>query len=445
MGKKLFRGGVHPHDEKERTASLPVVDAGLPERLFLPVSQHIGAPAKPIVTKGDKVLGGQVVAEAAGFVSVPIHASTSGTVRSVAPYAHPLGAEQLAIEIEVDGEDTFVEAEGPMEPIADPFNHDPNEIKTRILAAGIVGMGGATFPTHVKLSPPPEIGIDTIILNGVECEPFLTADHRLMLDRPDDIINGLKVILAIFGLDSGFIGIEKNKPDPIALMQDKAASLGGVEVKPLEVRYPQGAEKQLIHAISGRDVPSAALPMAVGTVVQNVATAVAIWEAVTQGKPLTSRICTVTGDGVKEPKNLLIRTGTPIGYLIEQCGGLTDDIAKVIMGGPMMGLSQYTLDVPSTKGTSGLLCLPASQVRTEPQKSCISCGRCVSSCPMGLSPTTIYNFIDADRVAEADEWDTLDCIECASCSYVCPAGIPLVQYIRYAKGRVLARRRQLGT
>ncbi len=439
-GPRLFRGGVHPPDEKHRTKALPVEVAPLPERMFLPVSQHIGAPAIPIVKRGDKVLTGQVIAKAAGFVSVPIHASTSGTVKSVAPYAHPMGYEQLAVEIEVDGDDTWAD---PLPPINDPLNADPKDIRTRILEAGLVGMGGATFPTHVKLSPPPGVKIDSIILNGVECEPFLTADHRMMVERPDDILNGLGVILRIFGLDKGYIGIEKNKPDAIALMDERARATGWAEVKALEVRYPQGAEKQLIHAILDRDVPSAALPMAVGAVVQNVATAVALWEALTEGRPLVSRVCTVTGDGVKNPKNLEIRTGVPVSHLIDHCGGLTDDATKVLMGGPMMGMSQYTLDVPTTKGTSGLLCLPEAQARTENQKSCISCGRCVSACPMGLSPTTIYNLIDADKVAEADDWDTLDCIECGSCSFVCPAWIPLVQYIRYAKGRVLARRREM--
>ena len=440
MGRHLFRGGIHPPDEKKRTAHLPTEVAPLPELIFLPVSQHIGAPAKPAVKKGDKVLKGQVVATASGFVSVPIHASTSGVVRSVGPYHHPMGAKQLAIEIEVDGEDLAAE---PLAPIEDPLNADPNVIKSRILEAGIVGMGGATFPTHVKLSPPPESPIDSVILNGVECEPFLTADHRLMLERGDDIMCGLKLILNIFGLDRGYIGVELNKPDAIAEMARFATERGWCDIRGLEVRYPQGAEKQLIHAILGRDVPSGALPMAVGTVVQNVATAVAIWEAVTKGKPLIERVATVTGDGVKEPKNILIRTGMTLQHLVDQAGGLTDDCQKVIMGGPMMGMAQHTLEVPATKGTSGVLCLPAAEVRATGHRDCISCGRCVSACPMGLSPTTIFNLIDKDKVAEADEWSALDCIECGSCSYVCPAWIPLVQYIRYAKGRVMARRREL--
>ncbi len=436
-GKRLFRGGVHPPEEKHRTAHLAVEAAPLPERLYLPASQHIGAPAKIIVAKGDKVLGGQVIAEAGGFVSVPIHASTSGTVRSVGLFAHPLGAEQPAVEIEADGEDRFADPLEAMDP-----KGDPTAIRRRIQEAGLVGMGGATFPTHVKLSPPPEMKIDAVLLNGAECEPYLTADHRLMVERADEILKGLEIILHLFGLQKGFIGIEKNKPDAIAALTERAAAMGGfAEVRPLTVAYPQGAEKQLIHAILGRDVPSGQLPMAVGAVVQNVATAAAIYEAVVLGRPLVSRIATVTGDAVRNPANLAIRTGMQLSHLVGRCGGLTDDAAKLVMGGPMMGLAQHSLDVPATKGTSGVLCLPKSRVATAPESDCIGCGRCVTGCPMGLAPTSLARLIRGDRVAEADERGSLDCIECGSCSFVCPARIPLVHYIRYAKGRVMARRR----
>jgi electron transport complex protein RnfC len=435
-----FQGGVHPADEKHRTRGLAVETAPLPERLFVPLSQHIGAPARATVKKGDRVLAGQVIAEPVGFVSVPQHAPTSGTVRSVDLCAHPMGSPQPAVEIEVDGEDTWAE---PLAPIADPIAAAPEELRRRALDAGLVGMGGATFPTHVKLSPPPEVKIDAVILNGVECEPYLTADHRLMLEAPQKVLSGLRAILAIFGLQKGWVGIEENKPDAIELLGGLARESGYAEVVPLRVRYPQGAEKQLIHAVVGRDVPSGALPMAVGSLVQNVGTAAAFWDAVSTGRPLVERVATVTGPAVRQPRNLRFRVGTPISHLLQLCGGLTEDAAKVLLGGPMMGLAQHDLSVPATKGCSGLLCLPESMVRSASPGPCIACGRCVDACPMGLSPTTIARCIDNELVAEADAWNALDCIECGCCSFVCPAWIPLVHSIRYAKGRVLARRRKL--
>ncbi len=438
-GRTFKRGGVHPPDEKHRTAALAVEDAPLPERLVVPVSQHIGAPARPVVKKGDRVLAGQVLAEAVGFVSVPVHAPTSGTVRRVDAVAHPMGTPQPAVEIEADGDDAWAE---PLEPIPEPLAADPSELRRRIQAAGIVGLGGATFPTHVKLSPPPEATIDAVILNGVECEPYLTADHRLMLEAADEILAGLRIILHLFGLERGAVGIEKNKPDAIAEMGRRAGNGGWAEVVPLAVRYPQGAEKQLIQAVLGREVPSGALPMAVGAVVQNVATAAAIHAAVVRGRPLVERVVTVTGPGVREPKNLRFRVGTPVRHLVDLCGGLAGDVAKVVLGGPMMGLAQHTLDVPAIKGTSGVLCLTRDRVRTAPPGPCLRCGRCVDACPMGLAPTGIVAAIGADQVAEADRFHALDCIECGSCAYVCPASIPLVQSIRYAKGRVMAWRRK---
>ena len=438
-GARTFRrGGVHPPEEKHHTAGRPVEGAPLPERLVVPLSQHIGAPARPLVRKGDRVLAGQIIGEPVGFVSVPVHAPTSGKVLRVEPAPHPLGTPQPAVEIEVDGRDAWAE---PLEPFDDPFGADPEAVRGRIQAAGIVGMGGATFPTHVKLSPPPELPIDTVILNGAECEPYLTADHRLMVEAPEAVLKGLGVILGLFGLERGYVGVEENKPDAIEALDRAARDLGFAEVVPLKVKYPQGAEKQLIQAITGREVPSGALPMAVGAVVQNVGTAAAVWDAVSRGRPLVERVVTVTGAGVREPRNLRVRVGTPVGHLVALCGGLVGEPGKVILGGPMMGLTQHTLDVPAIKGTSGVLVLPREAVRTAPEGPCIRCGRCVEACPMGLAPTTLRALIHADLVRDADEWGALDCIECGSCSFVCPAFLPLVQSIRYAKGRVMALRR----
>ncbi|HSH69788.1 MAG TPA: electron transport complex subunit RsxC [Deferrisomatales bacterium] len=440
MGTRSFRrGGIHPPEEKHWTAEREVEPVALPERLFVPLSQHIGAPAKLAVKKGDRVLAGQVLATPAGFVSVPIHAPTSGTVRGIDLHPHPLGTPQPAVEIEADGDDAWGD---PLEPFADPFSVPPEQLRRRILDAGIVGMGGAAFPTHVKLSPPPEMKINAVILNGVECEPYLTADHRLMLEHPDQILSGLDVILHLFGLEKGTIGIERNKPDAIRLMTERARPGGFAEVVPLKVKFPQGAEKQLIQAVLRREVPSGALPMAVGAVVQNVGTAAAIWAAVHGGRPLVERIVTVTGPSVVRPGNLRVRVGTPLSHLIEACGGLRENAGQVISGGPMMGLTQHDLAVPVIKGTSGVLCLPVQMVRQRPAGACIRCGRCVSVCPMGLSPTNLATLIAHDRVAETDDRHALDCIECGSCAFICPAEIPLVQSIRWAKGRVLANRRQ---
>ncbi len=439
-GGRTFRlGGIHPPEEKHRTAGRPVEEAPLPERLVVPLSQHIGAPARPVVKKGDRVLAGQKIGEPVGFVSVPVHAPTSGRVVAVEPAPHPLGTPQPAVVIEPDGEDRWSE---DLPPLPDPFGAGPDAVRTRILEAGVVGMGGATFPTHVKLSPPPEVRIDTVILNGAECEPYLTADHRLMVEDPEAVLNGLRVILGLFGLERGYVGVEQNKPDAIERL--KGVGAAWAEVVPLAVKYPQGAEKQLIQAIAGREVPSGALPMAVGAVVQNVGTAAALWAAVSRGRPLVERIVTVTGPGVREPRNLRVRVGTPAAHLIERCGGLADEPGEVIFGGPMMGLAQATLEVPVIKGTSGILVLPRRMVRTRPEGACIRCGRCVDACPMGLSPTTLRALAVNEDVAGADEWGALDCIECGSCAYVCPAALRLVQWIRYAKGRVMARRRKAG-
>ena len=432
---KTFPGGLHPPDSKEATAHKPVEQSPLPEELVLPLSQHIGAPAEACVEVGDLVLKGQMIGRAKGFVSVPVHASSSGEVIAVEPRIHPTGRMLQSVVIKPDGQETWCE----LHP-ADPESMTPAELRERILQSGLVGMGGATFPVHVKISPPDDKPIDTLILNGVECEPFLTADHRLMLEEPEQILAGIAILRRILDVKQVYIGIEANKPDAIAMLQERCAGTG-IEVVPLEVKYPQGAEKQLILAITGREVPSGGLPMEVGVVVQNVATAAAIAAAVIEGKPLVERICTVSGPLIKDPKNLRFHCGTPLQYLVDLCGGIDETPAKIIAGGPMMGQTQLSLEAPATRGTSGLLLFAAEDLPLRPQGPCIRCGRCVQSCPAGLLPTTIAAYVRLDLIEDAEKQNAMDCIECGCCSYSCPAAIPLVQSLRQAKGVILEKRR----
>ncbi len=438
MTLKTFPGGLHPDDNKKWTAAKPIEDVPLPAELVIPLSQHIGAPAEVCVEVGEQVKKGQVIGRAKGFVSVPVHASTSGEVIAVEPRPHPSGRRLASVVIRPDGDDQWV-AEMPK---ADPNTLTAEEIKDRLRDAGIVGMGGATFPAHVKLSPPEEKPIDTLIINGVECEPYLTADHRLMLESPDKVLQGVAILRKVLGVDKVYIGIEANKPDAISLLTEKSAG-SGVEVVPLEVKYPQGAEKQLILAITGREVPSGGLPMEVGVVVQNVGTTAAVADAIVQGVPLIERVCTVTGSGIAEQKNLRIRVGTPLQHLVDFCGGLSGDPAKLIMGGPMMGMAQLSLDVPATRGTSGLLIFRQGDVPLVEPGPCIRCARCVRACPANLLPTTIAAYARLDMFEEAADYRAMDCIECGCCSFSCPAFIPLVQSLRHAKAAILEKRRKM--
>ena len=438
MTLKTFSGGLHPPDNKEWSAGKAIESCPLPPELVIPLSQHIGAPAEACVAAGDHVARGQLIGSAKGFVSVPIHASSSGEVVAVEARPHPSGRDLPAVVLRPDGRDAWLEGLSS----TDPETLSPDELRERIRAAGVVGMGGATFPTHVKLSPPPEKRIDTLILNGVECEPFLTADHRLMLEEPQRIVEGIRILRRILGVERTLIGIENNKPDAIAAMSAAVAG-ENIEVVPLAVKYPQGAEKQLIVALLGREVPSGGLPMDVGVVVQNVGTAAAVATAVRGGEPLIERVATVTGPAVAEPKNLRVRIGTPLSHLVECCGGLKSEPAKIIMGGPMMGTALLSLDVPVTRGTSGVLLFGAGEVPLRSEGPCIRCGRCVRVCPVRLMPTAIAAYARLDLIAEAEDFGAMDCIECGCCTYTCPASIPLVQAIRYAKGSILARRRKV--
>lgn len=424
-----FKSGIHPTDSKYYTESLKIESLPIPKEVFIPLQQHIGAPCKAVVEIGEEVRIGQVIGTVDAYVSSPVHATISGKVKAIGKFAHPTGSRTEMVHIIASDEE---EPNGVYTEV-DWTNLPIDEMKSRIKNAGIVGLGGAAFPTHVKLNPPENKPIDTFILNGCECEPFLTADHRLMLETPDEILKGMAIIMKVLGVKKGYVGIESNKPDAIESMQ-KAVSKYGFEIVTVKTKYPQGAEKMLIKAIKKRKVPTGGLPMDVGVVVQNVGTAAAVANAVSYEKPLTQRIVTVTGNGIKEPKNLLVTIGTRFSDVIEYCGGLVDETAQVFMGGPMMGIAQYDLSVPVIKATSGIVCT-TDYKQVEPI-ACIGCGSCVKACPMFLMPTRLAHLSLMRHWSNADKMGIMNCIECGSCAYVCPSSIPLVQWIRVGKQKV---------
>lgn len=431
---KTFKiGGVHPPENK-LSAGEAIVTLPLPEQVIIPLSQHIGAPAVPTVKKGDHVKAGQVIGQAAGFISANIHSSVSGTVVNIEAVTDASGYPRPSVIIQVEGdeweESILQEAEKKQ-----PSDYTKEEIIKAINAAGIVGMGGATFPTQVKLSPPPGNKAEVLIVNGVECEPYLTADHRLMLEHGEELMTGIQLIKRALGVERAVIGIENNKPDAIAHLKQLAAGIPGVEVCPLKVKYPQGGEKQLIKAVTGKSVPSGGLPIAVGAVVQNVGTVYAVYEAVMKHKPLVERVVTVTGKSVKKPGNYLCRIGTPIARLIEAAGGMPEDTGKVISGGPMMGKAVTSTDIAVTKGTSGVLLMPESESQRLPYRNCIRCGKCVDVCPMGLEPYHLMLLAGENMLEALEEEHVMDCIECGSCMYTCPAHRPLLDLIRLGKNK----------
>jgi electron transport complex protein RnfC len=433
---RKFKGGVHPNDSKALSASKKVQDAPLLETYTVIQHQNIGAPPEVLIKKGDEVKKGDLLAKASGFVSVPLHAPTSGTIKMIDKCPGPTGISVPSIEITADGEDTWGDC---MEPIADWQNAEPDVLKQRVADAGIVGMGGAGFPSHVKLSPTKPI--DKLILNGAECEPYLTADHRLMLEDAEKVVQGAAIFTRILGLDSAIIGVENNKPDAIETLK-KVAGKYNVTVQGLRVNYPQGAEKQLIYALTGREVPIGGLPMDVGCVVQNVASAAAVADAVIGGRPSIERITTVTGEPLVNPGNWRFRIGTPISKAIELAGGIKEQPAKLLLGGPMMGFAQSSLAVTVMKNTSGILLIPSETVSQYTSEPCIRCGKCVEVCPMDILPATISQAVENERFDWAAQLNVLACIECGSCSYVCPSHRPLNQHFKRAKAEIAAARRK---
>ena len=433
-----FKAGIHPPESKGYTAHLALEKAKDPEFATIPLQQHIGAPCEAIVKVGDLVKVGQKIGEAGGFVSAPIHASVSGTVKEIA-MKPAVNGEVLSVVIESDGKNEVhesVQKKGSLETLSG------DEIKEIIKEAGIVGMGGATFPTHVKLSPPPEKTIDTVILNGAECEPYLTADHRLMLEFPNEVVGGLKAIMKVLDVTTGYIGIENNKPDAIEVMLKAVEQEEHIQVISLQTKYPQGAEKQLIDACTGRIVPSGSLPMEVGVVVNNIGTAYQIHQSIETGMPLIERVTTLSGGILQEPKNLWVKIGTQINELVEQCGGFKEPVGKIIMGGPMMGMAVSTDKLPITKGSSGVLFFNREEGTIPEPENCIRCSECVDICPVYLQPLYISAYSLINNFDMAEKYRPMDCIECGSCSYVCPSKRPLLQSIRIAKGEIQARNRK---
>lgn len=432
---KTFRiGGIHPKEQKV-SAGNAIQPIAIPNQVIIPLGQHIGAPCQPVVKKGDTVKVGTLIGKIVGFVSANIHSSVSGTVLKLDKVIDASGYRRDAIFIKVEG-DEWEESIDRSSDLKKECNLSSREILDKIAAAGIVGMGGATFPTHVKLTPPPGSKPEILIINGVECEPWLTSDHRVMMEKTEEIMVGITIVMKALNVDKAIIGIENNKKDAIEKLGKCAEAYPGISVAALKVQYPQGGEKQLIDALIGRQVPSGALPISVGVVVQNVGTVLAIYEAVQKNKPLIERVVTVTGKDIKQPCNILSRVGIPVANLINAAGGLPETTGKIVSGGPMMGKALASTDVPVTKGTSGILVIPTLEAKRKAMKDCIRCAKCVSVCPMGLNPTLLMNLTEFEVWDGAEKHRITDCIECGSCSYTCPADRPLLDYIRLGKGRV---------
>ncbi len=442
MKLRTFRiGGVHP-EENKLTADIPIVAAGLPKTAVFLLSQHIGAPAKPVVRRGEKVKVGTLLAEAGGFVSAPIYSSVSGTVAKIDTVSDVTGYRKPAIYVNVEGDEweETIDRTDRLETLSAHPELTAEEIIARIKHAGVTGMGGAGFPTFIKLTPPPTAKAECVILNGVECEPYITADYRLMVEHADEILVGLDLLMKAVGVDKGYIGIEENKPEAIALFVEKTNDNSRVSVVPLKQKYPQGGEKQLVDAVIRRQVPAPpAIPVNVGAVVQNVGTAFAVYQAVMKHKPLFERCTTVTGKYIKQPGNYLVRIGTPFAQLIETCGGLPEGDNKVLAGGPMMGKAIVSLEVPVCKGTNSITVLTGDEARRKAVQPCIRCGKCVDACPMGLEPYLIATLSSLKEYERLEKEDVTSCISCGSCQFTCPSHRPILDNILQGKGEVMRR------
>ena len=437
-------GGIHP-EENKITAEMPTQMAELPKQAIFPLSQHIGAPAKPVVQRGDKVKVGTLLAEAGGFVSAPIYSSVSGTVAKIDEEFDATDYRKPVIIVNVEGDEweESIDRGDKLETLADHPELTPEEIVNRVQAAGVTGMGGAGFPTHVKLCPPPTAKAECIIVNAVECEPYITSDYRLMMEHPDEIIAGLELLMKAAKVERGYIGIEENKPEAIKLLTEKTANDSRIEVVPLAQKYPQGGEKQLVDAVIHRQVPAPpAIPVNVGAIVQNVGTTFAVYEAVMKRKPLIERYTTVTGKRIKRPGNFLVRIGTPFSQLIEACGGMPEGDNKVLAGGPMMGKAVISLNTPVCKGTNSITVISGDEAHRKKVQPCIRCAKCVSVCPMGLEPYLIATLSAFKEYERAENEDIVSCIACGSCQYTCPSGRPILDNILQGKAVVMGMIRE---
>ncbi|MED9801155.1 MAG: electron transport complex subunit RsxC [Prevotella sp.] len=440
-------GGIHP-EENKITAEMPTQMAELPKQAIFPLSQHIGAPAKPVVQRGDKVKVGTLLAEAGGFVSAPIYSSVSGTVAKIDEEFDATDYRKPVIIVNVEGDEweESIDRSDKLETLADHPELTPEEIVSRVQAAGVTGMGGAGFPTHVKLCPPPTAKAECIIVNAVECEPYITSDYRLMMEHPDEIIIGLELLMKAAKVERGYIGIEENKPEAIKLLAEKTANDSRIEVVPLAQKYPQGGEKQLVDAVIHRQVPAPpAIPVNVGAIVQNVGTTFAVYEAVMKRKPLIERYTTVTGKQIKRPGNFLVRIGTPFSQLIEACGGMPEGNNKVLAGGPMMGKAVISLNTPVCKGTNSITVISGDEAHRKKVQPCIRCAKCVSVCPMGLEPYLIATLSAFKEYERAENEDIVSCIACGSCQYTCPSGRPILDNILQGKAVVMGMIRERAT
>ncbi|MCP4310447.1 MAG: electron transport complex subunit RsxC [Bacteroidetes bacterium] len=434
MSHKTFsRGGIHPPENKLSSGSA-IREIPLPDVVVIPVSQHLGAPAKVLVKRGDEVKVGQLIASSEGFISTNIHSSVSGKVLKVDLFPDSSGYRKTAVQIQVEG-DQWMEDVDRSDDVVPHTVLEQEDIRKKMLEAGVVGLGGATFPSHVKLMVPGGKTAEYLIINGVECEPYLTADHQLMMERPQELAAGIRLLMRGLGVKKAILGIENNKPDAIAKMKE-ITNDPAIEVQGLKVKYPQGGEKQLVQALLKREVPSGGLPIDVGVVVFNVGTAFAAYEAVMKNRPLIERVVTVTGKSMEKPSNFRVRIGTPVSYLIEQAGGVPENTAKVINGGPMMGRALSNLDVPVVKGSSGILLIPEGEAERKKSLPCIRCTRCVGVCPMGLEPYLLMTVSEKTMYERMENEKVMDCIECGSCSFTCPSSRPLLDYIRLGKAEV---------